>query len=55
MVGADPTRSGEFVFNGGFKIGFGMVPLAAQKLIDLVLEGRDTIHDDFKVEASLIG
>ncbi|RPE63160.1 glycine/D-amino acid oxidase-like deaminating enzyme [Pacificibacter maritimus] len=53
MVGADPTRHGEFVFNGGFKIGFGMAPLAAQKLIDLVLEGRDTIHDDFKVEASM--
>ncbi|MFT6168995.1 MAG: glycine/D-amino acid oxidase-like deaminating enzyme [Celeribacter sp.] len=53
MMGADPDRKGEFVFNGGFKIGFGIVPLAAQRLIDLVLENRDTIPDAFKVEASL--
>lgn len=53
MMGADPDRTGEFVFNGGFKIGFGIVPLAAQRLMDLVLEDRDTIPDDFKVEASL--
>ncbi|WP_252729507.1 NAD(P)/FAD-dependent oxidoreductase [Pacificibacter marinus] len=53
MMGADPDRKGEYVFNGGFKIGFGIVPLAAQRLIDLVLEGRDTIPENFKVEASL--
>jgi glycine/D-amino acid oxidase-like deaminating enzyme len=53
MMGADPDRKGEFVFNGGFKIGFGIVPLAAQRLIDLVLEDRDTIPENFKVEASL--
>lgn len=53
MMGADPDRPGEFVFNGGFKIGFGMVPLAAQKLIDMVLEDRDAILTNFKVEASL--
>ena len=53
MVGEDPHRRGEFVFNGGFKIGFGIVPLAAQKLMDLVLEDRDTIPEDFKVERSL--
>lgn len=55
MLGADPNRKGEFVFNGGFKIGFGIVPLAAQRLMDLVLEDRDTIPDAFKVEASLGG
>ncbi|SEK91558.1 NAD(P)/FAD-dependent oxidoreductase [Pacificibacter marinus] len=55
MMGADPDRREEFVFNGGFKIGFGMVPLAAKKLIDLVLEDRDTIPEDFKVERSLVG
>lgn len=53
MIGADPDRQGEFVFNGGFKIGFGIVPLAAQRLIDLVLDERDTIPENFKVEASL--
>ncbi|WP_417258278.1 NAD(P)/FAD-dependent oxidoreductase [Celeribacter sp.] len=53
MLGAWPDRAGHFIANGGFKIGFGMAPLAAQGLIDLILEGRDTIPEAFKVEASL--
>lgn len=53
MLGAWPDRAGHFIANGGFKIGYGMAPLAAQVLIDLVLEGRDAIPEDFRVEASL--
>lgn len=53
MLGAWPDRPGHFIANGGFKIGFGMAPMAAKVLMDLVLEGRDTIPDEFKVEASL--
>lgn len=53
MLGEWPNRSGHFIANGGFKIGYGMAPLAAKVLIDLVLDGTDSIPDAFKVEASL--
>jgi glycine/D-amino acid oxidase-like deaminating enzyme len=53
MLGAWPGRAGHFVANGGFKIGFGMAPKVAEVMADLVLEGRDTIPDGFRVEASL--
>ncbi len=53
MLGAHPFRAGEFVANGGFKIGFGMAPKIGQVMADLVLEGRDTVPDDFKAERSL--
>ncbi len=53
MLGAWPGRTGHFIANGGFKIGYGMAPLAARGLIDLVLEGRDAIPEAFRVEASL--
>jgi len=53
MLGAWPGRAGEFVANGGFKIGFGMAPKVAEVMADLVLEGRDAIPDGFRVEASL--
>jgi glycine oxidase len=53
MLGAWPGRPGHFIANGGFKIGFGMAPGVARCMADLVLEGRDTIPDDFRVEASL--
>ncbi|MEO0751407.1 MAG: FAD-binding oxidoreductase [Pseudomonadota bacterium] len=53
MLGAHPLKSGEFIANGGFKIGFGMAPKVAQVMADLVLEGRDQIPDGFKPEASL--
>lgn len=39
-----------FVANGGFKIGFGMAPMVAKVMADLVLEGRDAIPDGFRVE-----
>jgi len=34
MLGPHPFRDGEFIANGGFKIGFGMAPLCAEKLTD---------------------
>ncbi|WP_035250005.1 NAD(P)/FAD-dependent oxidoreductase [Actibacterium atlanticum] len=53
MLGAWPGREGHFIANGGFKIGFGMAPKVAQVMADLVLEGRDEIPQEFRVEASL--
>ena len=53
MLGPWPDRPGHFIANGGFKIGYGMAPKAAEVLIDLVLDGVDQIPEDFRVEASL--
>lgn len=52
MLGAWPGRPGQFIANGGFKIGFGMAPKVAEVMADLVLEGRDAIPAGFRVEAS---
>lgn len=51
VLGAFPGRPGHFVANGGFKIGFGMAPKVAEVMADLLLDGRDKIPDDFRVEA----
>ncbi|TGD44935.1 FAD-dependent oxidoreductase [Pseudotabrizicola sediminis] len=53
MLGAWPGRVGEYVANGGFKIGFGMAPKVAQVMVDLVLDGVDRVPEGFRVEASL--
>ncbi|MEO0357836.1 MAG: FAD-dependent oxidoreductase, partial [Pseudomonadota bacterium] len=53
MMGKHPGRSDCFIVNGGFKIGFGMAPKIGKVMADLILENRDTIPDDFRVEASL--
>jgi len=53
MIGEHPYKPGQFVANGGFKIGFGMAPKVAQVMADLVLEGKDTIPDSFRPEANL--
>ena len=53
MLGGYPGRSGHFIANGGFKIGFGMAPKVAEVMADLVLEGVDAIPDEFRVEACL--
>ncbi len=52
VLGAHPVRDGEFIANGGFKIGFGMAPKVGAAMADLVLEGRDEIPDAFRPEAS---
>jgi glycine/D-amino acid oxidase-like deaminating enzyme len=49
VLGEWPGRPGHFIANGGFKIGFGMAPKVAQVMVELVLEGRDSIPDDFRV------
>ena len=49
LLGAWPGRTGQFVANGGFKIGFGMAPKVAKVMVDLVLEGRDGIPNGFRI------
>lgn len=51
VMGAWPGRAGHFVANGGFKIGFGVAPKVAEVMADLVLEGRDSVPDGFRVAA----
>ncbi len=53
MLGAHPARLGQFIANGGFKIGFGMAPKVAEVMADLVLDGHDAIPAPFRVEANL--
>lgn len=53
MMGKHPLYPGEFIANGGFKIGFGMAPKIAEVMADLMLDGIDNIHADFRVDASL--
>lgn len=49
-LGLHPEFEGQFVANGGFKIGFGMAPKVGEVMADLVLEGRDTIPVGFRAE-----
>ncbi|MEL7259047.1 MAG: FAD-binding oxidoreductase [Pseudomonadota bacterium] len=53
MLGFHPLHQDQFIANGGFKIGFGMAPKVGQVMADLVLDGKDTIPQEFKPEASL--
>ena len=53
MLGEHPLRDGDFIANGGFKIGFGMGPKVGEVMADLVLDGVDTVPEGFKSEASL--
>ncbi len=53
MVGLHPTRPGAFIANGGFKIGLAMAPIVARMLADLIVDGTDTIPQEFRPEASL--
>lgn len=53
MLGEWPGRPGHFIANGGFKIGFGMAPMVAAVMVDLVLDGRDAVPPAFRVGASL--
>ncbi|SFR58411.1 Glycine/D-amino acid oxidase [Yoonia tamlensis] len=48
VLGVHPARAGEYVANGGFKIGFGMAPKVGQVMADLVLDGRDSVPDEFR-------
>lgn len=53
MLGAHPLFPGQFIANGGFKIGFGMAPKVAEVMADLMLDGRDDIPPGFRPEASM--
>lgn len=53
MLGAWPGRPGQYIANGGFKIGFGMAPKVAEVMADLLLEGRDAIPEGFRVGDNL--
>jgi glycine oxidase len=53
LMGAWPGRAGQYVFNGGFKIGFAMAPHLAQIMADLVLDGQDRVPDGFGFDAVL--
>lgn len=53
LLGEWPGRPGHFIANGGFKIGFGIAPMVAQVMADLVLEGRDLIPEGFRVSDAL--
>jgi glycine/D-amino acid oxidase-like deaminating enzyme len=53
MLGPHPARPGAFIANGGFKIGFGMAPMVARLMADLILDGHDAIPDAFRPAASL--
>lgn len=54
MLGPWPGRPGQFIANGGFKIGFGMAPKVAEVMADLILTGTDhAIPPGFRVEANL--
>lgn len=52
MLGHHPLRPGDYIANGGFKIGFGLAPLAGKVMADLILEGRDTIPAEFTLPRS---
>ncbi|SDD40393.1 glycine oxidase [Paracoccus isoporae] len=49
LIGEWPGRPGQFVLNGGFKIGFGMMPEMARMTADLVLDGHDVIPESFRL------
>ena len=51
VLGAHPLRTGEFIANGGFKIGFGMAPGVGEVMAGLVLDGLDAIPAGFRPEA----
>lgn len=48
ILGPHPHHPGQFIANGGFKIGFGLAPLVAETMADLLIDGRDAIPDSFR-------
>jgi glycine/D-amino acid oxidase-like deaminating enzyme len=50
ILGGWPGRPDHYVANGGFKIGFGVAPGVARLMADLVLEGRDAIPPDLRLD-----
>ena len=52
LLGPRPGRKGQFIANGGFKIGFGMAPKVGQVMADLILDGNNVIPPEFLPRAS---
>ena len=52
VLGSHPLHKGQYIANGGFKIGFGMAPKVAEVMADLLVEDTDTIPEAFRPEAS---
>ena len=51
LLGPHPARPGTWIANGGYKIGFGLAPLVAESLATAILEGSDTIPQEFRPAA----
>ncbi|MFT6944730.1 MAG: glycine oxidase [Yoonia sp.] len=48
VLGMHPTHAGDYIANGGFKIGFGMAPKVGEVMANLILDGHDSIPDGFR-------
>ena len=48
IVGKHPIIEGDYIVNGGFKIGLGMAPELARVLISLIFDGVDQVPEEFK-------
>ena len=55
LLGQWPGRTGHFIANGGFKIGFGIAPQVAAVMADLVLDGVDRVPQGFRVADAVGG
>lgn len=51
MLGAHPLHDGQFIANGGFKIGLGLAPKVGQAMADLALDGHNAIPPSFRPAA----
>ena len=54
VLGRHPLDDSAYIANGGFKIGFGIAPAVATIMADFMLEGKETIPDDFSVDSCLL-
>ncbi|MBC7156296.1 MAG: FAD-dependent oxidoreductase [Rhodobacteraceae bacterium] len=55
VLGAWPGRAGHYVANGGFRIGFALAPLVAERMAALILDGHADIPEEFAPEAAFAG
>ncbi len=53
LLGPWPGRPGNWIANGGFKIGFGMAPGVAQTMADAILGGTSAIPEAFGTAAAM--
>jgi hypothetical protein len=44
---------GDYIVNGGFKIGLGMAPELARVLISLIFDGTDQVPEAFKPKVKI--